>query len=350
MKKLTKLLLAAFLYYSGILSIWIAFRERNNKFNPTILMYHRVLNNNDNEANFTQSSLIVSPRIFRDQMSFLRDYFNIISLPKLIDTIKHNHVLPKKAITITFDDGWRDNFTNALPVVRSLDIPITIFLTVDYIGTDRKLWFIKIAEMIAVNKISKANIMNAIESITGKEFNNQNEENTIEILKDYDLETIDKIILILDQRITSECNNPLDSRQMLTWNEVAQMKQIGVDFGSHGLSHSIMTLLGTEQVRQELRESKKILEEKLGSQVLAFAYPNGNFNAEIESLVQEAGYKCALTTNVAPGEKGVELFRLGRIGIHNGMAVGPFGNFSKSLFMFHISGFSGWLKKIGRIG
>jgi peptidoglycan/xylan/chitin deacetylase (PgdA/CDA1 family) len=337
--KILKFIVAAAFYYSGLLWLWLAFRERRST-RPLILMYHRILNEDDDQMRYAQRSLVVSERIFASQMAFLVRKYNFIPLSKLADALIENRTLPKWSLVITFDDGWRDNFSCAFPVLQIYKIPATIFLTVNYIESNRTLWFLRIGYILASNILAPEKIMKILSSFTGGYASPYpGDTGFMELLKKYKMDVIENLINRLSEESSNSGIESSDSREMLNWNEIVSMKQFGVDFGSHGLSHSILTLLSPAEIKEELCLSKMILEEKIGEKVLSFAYPNGNHDPKVRSLVREAGYKCALATNASAVEdNSIDPFMLGRIGIHNDISTGPFGNFSKSLLMFHISG------------
>lgn len=171
-------------------------------------------------------------------------------------------------------------------------------------------------------------------------------DNFIEKMKHLDFEVIQEVIddMITEGGVLS--NKWTKKRWVLTWDEVVEMSRNNVDFGSHGQSHRILTALSADEVRQELVGSKKIIEEKTGKKVHLFSYPNGDYNSELKKLVQEAGYRCAVTIKgCEEKEKEPDLFALRRIGVHEDISTDLKGKFSKALFVFNINGWNNFLKK-----
>jgi peptidoglycan/xylan/chitin deacetylase (PgdA/CDA1 family) len=99
----------------------------------------------------------------------------------------------------------------------------------------------------------------------------------------------------------------------MTWEQVAEMSRYGIAFGSHGRRHEYLPDLTVEQQRDEIFESKRILQERLRQTVDYFAYPIGGFNDTIKKMVQEAGYKAAASTNRSYDRYNKDLFELNRI-------------------------------------
>jgi len=174
---------------------------------------------------------------------------------------------------------------------------------------------------------------NKIKSLTG------NSDMFLEILKTCDLELVKDILKKMAAAGGIEANEFMGERWMLSWDEINDMDPSLITFGSHGQTHRIMTVTALDLVREELVQSKKIIEEKTGRGVEYFAYPNGNYDEQVKNLVRETGYRAAIATSYA-GEKqnGYDLFALKRIGMHEGVSAGMTGRFSPSLFYFALSG------------
>jgi hypothetical protein len=102
---------------------------------------------------------------------------------------------------------------------------------------------------------------------------------------------------------------------LLTWEQAWQLKERGVRFGSHGLTHVDLTKLCDKELERETKESKRILEERLDKPIEGFAYPHGFFNAKVISAVKDAGYKWAVTTSDSIWEGWRNPYRLRRIRI-----------------------------------
>jgi peptidoglycan/xylan/chitin deacetylase (PgdA/CDA1 family) len=91
------------------------------------------------------------------------------------------------------------------------------------------------------------------------------------------------------------------------------MSENGIEFGAHTVSHPRLTKIPLEKAREEIEESKREIEEKLGKQVKCFSYPYGDYNAEIIEIVKEAGFTCAVAPHSFPISKWTNFYKLGRI-------------------------------------
>jgi len=352
-KRIAKYLLAAVLYYSGMLAFFSLLRRFFfNRSNFVILMYHQVLEENDVEKDYVQPGLYVSRQVFEKQMAFLSEKYNLLSLERVTEILEKNQSPPLKSIVITFDDGWRDNYLYAYPILKKYNVPATIFLATDYVGTDKMFWFLEASILMTNNRLTKKQLGELIAKYAGetdssKILSDRGLKNSddipsvrdwfIESLKRLDAANVQAILKELSARNEMTADSIKVNRSMLTWEEVMQMNHNGIDFGSHGCSHRIMPALTDAEIQRELRESKRIIEQRLGREIKLFAYPNGNYSNHIREMVQDCGYVCALATGgKKEPESGTDLYSLKRINVHEGVSVGPTGKFSPAMFSFHI--------------
>ena len=204
----------------------------------SVLMYHKV-------SPGKKEKYRISPEKFASQMEHLsKKGYQTISPDELLEFVnptpacrsgvKERKVFPEKPVLLTFDDGYKDNFTYAYPILKKYKFIATIFLVTQYIGKKDE-W-------------SKA------------------------------------------------------EEEILSWEEIEEMKREGFSFGSHTHTHPNLLGIPRDKVLSEIRDSKQILEERLEESIKFFAYPYGKFNSQIEEMIKEAGYLGAFST--LPGKNG----------------------------------------------
>ena len=296
MKSIIKKLLCLFYYL-------FLFRRSNQPGFLLVVTYHRI-----SELLDSDDPLKVSVSTFEKQILHLKANYSIISAKDLNNVILGRTMLPDKACLITFDDGWKDNYTHAFPVLRKHGIPALIFISTDFIGTGKSFWYERLKRVLMevrdseeMVKISDewphpvvAQILNIIKSSLDKR--PPLIYDLIESLKEFPDEKIEMLLQCLEINVVY----PADSAPlMLSWNDVIEMYQNGISFGSHTKSHSILTLMDVEIVSHELTDSKRIIEEKIGESIHFFAYPNGNYNELISIIVKNSNYKAAFTCDPA---------------------------------------------------
>ena len=322
---------------------------RNLKGRVLLLNYHRVLSDSELNSSIVQPGMYVHSDVFEKQVQFLASNFQILSFSDLLNRWRGEPLDPDhRYCVITFDDGWRDNYFNAYPVLNRYSIPATIFLATDFVGTDRWFWPEMVSHVLDedVTKIEKAlsevsgsgdgssDLVTAVRSVL-KAFRNSQRRDildaVIERLKEFSepaiLDVANELSKLLEKPIPK---NPL----MLTWEEVSKMSEKGISFGSHSCSHKILTGLSRQEAIHEIRESRETLIRKTVNMVDIFCYPNGNYNAQTLSWVKEAGYQAAVSTEF--GTEGLvpnDLFALKRLSIHHDMTE------TVPLFSWHLSGY-----------
>jgi len=217
-----------------------------------VLMYHKVNDRPDNPVT-------VPTGAFAEQMAQLGDLgYTVVGLDAVLDHYLDNRPLPRRAVLITFDDGYRDNLENALPVLQRHGYPAVLFAPVGFVG--------------------------------------------------------ERVPLPHDEAAASR--GLLDPN--LDWGELRALEEAGVRVESHGIAHVPLARLSDEDVRRELTVSKQRLEERLGRPVRAFAFVKGSqadFRPAHVDFLRVAGYDLGFTTVSGANRLGADRFRLRRYNI-----------------------------------
>lgn len=242
----------------------------------------------------------ITVEAFEKHLEMLAGVFRLITIEQLVGELESGEVQPY-AICLTFDDGYRDNFEYAFPLLQKYGVPATIFLTTGFIGTDKQLWHDQV--LFAVQNagtdrlnFDAANLMNI--DLGNFESRRQIAFKILAWLKQFTPEIRDRHIRQLCEICRVAAAN--QQRMMLNWDEVRLMQKRGIAFGAHTKTHPILSTLGDEQMEDEIAGSKAAIEEALDAPVSAFAYPNGksgDFNERAKQLLKQAGFRCAMTTN-----------------------------------------------------
>jgi peptidoglycan/xylan/chitin deacetylase (PgdA/CDA1 family) len=314
-------------YYSGVLKLFnffsakfqpkkypegkvvFPFVQRKRARNLQILVYHRV---NDQGDSFFPA---VPMDQFAAQMEYLAANCFPCPLEEAVQRLKHND-LPERAVVVTFDDGYRDNYQYAWPILRRFRIPATIFLAAGAIGSGR-IWHERVFRAFRTTQAVKLERFPDRESsypLTSLEARLNAQSRALRFLWELTDEERLRWINRLEERLGM--GDPGESEAILLgWDEISVMSESGVSFGSHTISHPILSKSPEEKLKEEIEGSKKIIENKIKRAVSSFAYPVGrkqDFNDRVKAMVKEAGYQCALTTVFGVNEPGQDLFELRR--------------------------------------
>ena len=284
--------------------------KRRRSRSVQILAYHRI---NDEHDPFFPAT---PTKVFARQMEYLASHLSVYPLADLIESLQRRDV-PENAVAITFDDGYRDNYLNAFPILRQLSLPATIFLATDAIGSRRVLWHDRVFSAFRETRApfledAQRNLGRYPLATLDEKLVAQTE--VLKILRSLDdlhrLRWIDRLaekLGVMDRKELPDL--------MLTWDDVKIMHQSQISFASHTVTHPILSKIPSDKVRQEIFESKRILEERLRTTITTFAYPVGrkeDFNEMTKDCLREAGYICALTSIFGSNSGGEDLFELRR--------------------------------------
>lgn len=358
-KGLIKTLIAGILYYSGFLMVYSAIRRKLFPHeNLTILLYHRVLDDADEGKAYNQPGMCVTKSAFEKQMVYLSRKYNVLSIRQLADIVESGRPLPRKSVAVTFDDGWQDNYRNAFPAMKKYNIPATIFLATDMVETNKLPAFMEAALLLAEielwphraprifrHVVDKNRGSDKVSRLSGEQYariGNDVAQFMLGLMK-LDGALVAEIAGLMKKEAGIDINQWNNTRWMLNWDEIREMECSGIHFGSHGVSHEILIHLDHDRVRQELSESKKLIEQKSGRAVEFFGYPNNDWNAEIKKLVAQAGYRGACAGHgCGEASREIDLYALQRANVNEGAFVGASGKFSRALFAMKMSEWMRW--------
>lgn len=257
-----------------------------------ILIYHRVLD----EPDFMRPGE-VDKKTFTWQMQLLARHFNVLSLEEALQRMQTDS-LPPRAVCITFDDGYADNYTNALPILQKFNLTATFFIASGFLDGGR-MWNDTVIESIRNLKIP---ILDLNEIGFGEfEISNQNQkcQAAHDIIQKIKHLPFDERSRYVEYIATQSQNLPNDL--MMTSQQLRSLHQSGMEIGGHTVNHPILAKLDEQAVAVEIIENKMKLENLLNNKIRYFAYPNGklekDYLLEHVDIVKQHGYQAAVTTN-----------------------------------------------------
>ena len=259
----------------------------------TILIYHRVLAEQDSLFRHE-----VTCESFDAQMSHLKLVFNVLPLVEAVERMKAG-TLPARAACITFDDGYADNATNALPILQSHGLTATFFIATAYLNGGR-MFNDTVIEAIRHCPSSRLDLS---ELALGSHDLSTNEAKACAINKI--LRLIKYLPLherqeIADRTSKLALSGTLPDNLMMTTAQLENLQMAGMTIGGHTARHPIIAKLDADDVRCEIQEGRQFLENALGVPVSLFAYPNGkpgvDFLPEQASIVRELGFVAGFST------------------------------------------------------
>lgn len=291
-----------------------------------VFMYHRVLPRPAVASAYVQPGMYVTPETFERHLEFVRTHFEVLSFHELLRKWRDRQWdAAARYCVLTFDDGWLDNYRHAWPLLRAYAMPATIFLPTDLIGTRATLWPERLGRLLSRRAYG-----------TSDDWDDQ-----IERAKALGDEERHDFIEALAEDLGDD-GGP--TRTLMNWQEVEELSEHGISFGSHTASHANLTRLNGAALDRELCLSLDAIHARSVDAVPVLAYPNGDCTDAVAAAAKAAGYSAAVTT--VPGLEGPrprDLFRLRRVGVHEDMTR------SIPRLALHIARQAGWGVTTGRV-
>lgn len=274
----------------------------------SILIYHRVLKERDwmRPGETTESQ-------FAWQMKLLQRHFTVLPLLEAVQMLRLNR-LPPRAVSVTFDDGYADNATVALPILRQYRIPATVFVAAAYLNGGR-MWNDTVIESLRVYGGQALDLsfleMPAYPTET-EELRRKAAYSIIANLKYLEPGRRKKVA----DYIAEVSDSSLPNNLMLTTEQLLTLHQQGIEIGGHTFSHPILSCLSPNQARDEIMRGKTELEAIIDNPLRLFAYPNGrpdmDYSQEHVALVKQAGFEAAVSTSWGVSSPRTDFFQMPR--------------------------------------
>ena len=222
----------------------------NRLFNyANIMCFHRV-------NHYDTSPLTVSTALFEEIVREINKHYRAISLQTLVRKIHNKEILDPNTVVITFDDGYRDNFLYAAPILKKYNVPATFFVTSGYINTNR---------------------------------------------------------------IYSWDESSMVKHPIMDWDDVRELCRMGFDIGSHTVNHVNLGKVPVSEAKSEIFDAKVQIESQIHQEVNTFAIPFGRrecINGDVKPLVQAAGFSCCCLAHGGKVSRNSDLFGLYRVPIY----------------------------------
>ena len=260
---------------------------------------------------------------FEKQCEHFRHDYNPVSLDEVAAFVRHGKALPRNSVAVTVDDGYRDFYLYAYPVLKRYSIPATVFLMTDFLDCRAWPWWDQLRYAFFHTPLNSVSLRIAEgrqmpHRLLDPASREMAFEETVEALKS--VPNSDRLAFIADLPEAFQVNMPADpppGLEPMTWDEVREMALNGISFGPHTKSHPILASLGSEeQLREEIEGSKLRVQEELGRAPAHFCYPNGrrvDIDERVRSAVERAGFLTALSTESGWNEAGSDPYLLKRL-------------------------------------
>ncbi len=299
----------------------------------TVAVYHRVVDPAD-IGDLDPALIDATPAEFDQQMAYLRRNFQPVGIDEVLAAYRGGPTLPPDSVLVTFDDGYRDNHDQALPILKRHGIKALFFISTGHVTDRRLFWWERISFLL---KRSTKKIVHidypAPETLNlGDDAGQRHAFRRLNrIVKDHfglDLDRfLDEIAAACGVAWTPTIDRDLANRVLMTWDDVRALHAAGMGIGSHARNHRVLQTLPAAEIDAELRESRAMLEREIGKPVTTIAYPVGkriSYLPLVRQALAAAGYELGFTST--PGTNPIgsvdDRFDLKRLTIDRGIPTG----------------------------
>jgi len=287
-------------------------------------MYHRVLPQESPARSTEQPGMYVSPETLDLHLSELKRRFELVHLNEWLRRAKEGSPLPKLACALTFDDGWRDNWEFALPVLVRHGAPATIFLVSSYIGTTYRFWPNRLMSLLQKAFTEPGSVAfpqplsRIVEPVLAEaagrgELRADDADAVVQGAKAWDEEKIRGLVEAAEE----SCRDVAQVGEILDREQIVKMAASGlVRFGSHTATHFRLSgPISLQELEREIVGSRMHLQDLSGQDIDLFCYPNGETSSRAIELVRRH-YLGAVTTCKGWHSAGCDPHLIPRIGVH----------------------------------
>jgi peptidoglycan/xylan/chitin deacetylase (PgdA/CDA1 family) len=267
-----------------------------------------VADESDERLDYIDPGLAVAPEGFDRQMRFLRRHYQPVSITDVADAVAQEQPLPPLAVAVTFDDGYRDNYVHAFPILKAHGIPAAFYITAGCVDAREPLWTSRLRYYFMATRVRSLDLDGGVSAMR---LGSPSERGaafaaTIARIKSAGKVGGQALFREVEARLDVTDISPVRD-SLMTWEQIAEMGRAGMTIGAHTLTHPNLPGLPPAEAEAEI----------VGSRVLI---PNGrgvsHFNDVVRELVMKGGFLSAVTSIDGPVRRGDDVFALQRLGVY----------------------------------
>lgn len=291
------------------------------------LNYHRF--GNRDQSPIDRGVFSASAETFEGQIRYLKKNCDLIRLADVPDVIRDGSA--RRAVLLTIDDGYLDNYEIAYPILKQYGVPAVIFLATGFLDQPSVAWWDEISWIVRQSQGRNIYLPShwQVEPLKIPQGDGTLIVNRLlRLVKTLTPLELSQLIEDLAERShAGRAPVTAETAPWMTWDMVREMSAQGIEFGGHTVTHPVLSYCPIEQQRSEISGCKARIEQVLGNTITAFSYPVGmqtSFTDQTMRLVQEAGYHWAFGFYSGYSSYPASPFDLRRVAIHPGIGDAEF--------------------------
>lgn len=301
------------LFHSGLLALARQLRRRER---AVILRYHAITDGGD--VPYAAPDICLPVQALRLQMAFVARAYRAVPFDELTEALRRQGPLPPRAIAMTFDDGYADNFHLAFPVLRALGLPATIYVATGGIEDGDPFWVAAVRVLVlGATDVIRIPGVDPVPIPAGD--------------RSAAVKTVVRALVPLstterrDRLEAAAAAAGVDLRQalrgtMLTWAQVRELAGGGWTIGAHTVTHGNVALMSTEEAEREIVQSRDALAAASGRPVVDFCYPNTGgqhryYSEEVAATLRRLGFRSGAISGSSGIGRDVNPYFIPRLGV-----------------------------------
>jgi peptidoglycan/xylan/chitin deacetylase (PgdA/CDA1 family) len=325
----------------------LAWRTLHGKA-PWIVAYHRVVEDFERSAGRSMAAMLIGRPMLESHLDWIGRRFRPATLDEVGARLENGALRGKPLAAVTFDDGYRDVYHHALPLLRRKGIPAAVFMVTGLAGTRRPplhdRLFLQLKEACRALVAPRQELLGLLRGLgieppaaARREAEPPDPHRLMRaLLEALPAADLERIAAALVERVRVDPDT-WEEHLPLTWEMVEEMRRAGITIGSHSRLHTLLTNEDSRSVAEELEGSRRDLQAGLGIPVRHFAYPNGWFDGRTVRAVERAGYRYAYTA-CRHRDPDHPLLTIPRTLLWERSALGARGRFSPALMGWRAPG------------
>jgi peptidoglycan/xylan/chitin deacetylase (PgdA/CDA1 family) len=272
---------------------------------PLVVGYHQVVSEFRPDSRCGITSMQTSSKMLEKHLDWIGGRYEFVSLDEIGAHFETGEPFSRPVAAVTFDDGYRDVYLNAFPLLKRKGIPAAVFVVTDIVGTETPPLHDRLYSAIVMafdrggstprtlsEQLVRLNI--APGAVRRVRLANPDVFSTMRAIFDSLSQAEMEAFTASIESEFPDLSSALDEARPLTWEMVSEMSEAGMTIGSHTRSHALLTAEDTDRVREEVFQSRDALQSRLGIVPRHFAYPDGRFDRRTAKIVA-AAYPFAYT-------------------------------------------------------
>jgi peptidoglycan/xylan/chitin deacetylase (PgdA/CDA1 family) len=340
LRRAVKTAAAQVLHHSGARRLVAAMaRYRSGGRRLLIVSYHRVVEDFTGEVQRSIPGLLISKETFRRHLEELhRAGYEFQSIGQALEVMAGRRRAKKDVCVVTFDDGYRDVYQHAVPILTQMGVPAIVYLPSGLVGTDQRFAHDRLFHLVRVMlargvrplydglPTPAAVLLEPV--LAGRQAVSAALD---DFIGEYSAGMLNQVIAGLEVQLGGGADLVPPNGEIMSWDEVRAMAGAGVDLGAHTVGHTVLPLEAPERAEWEIVTSKREIETQTGQRIVDFAYCNGWYSDEIIRILAKHGFRSAVTTEDLPNRIGGDPFTLKRKVLWENFSLGLDGSYSSAL-------------------